>query len=105
MSDVTDGNAPSSLVSYFENYAPSRFIKKNGKPVHLRQQQINIRKFGLPIIETTKGNPLIDPVAGDNRLRELALQPQTPRRPGRPAGKAVAPPDRPIVHGRLRGAG
>jgi hypothetical protein len=73
-------------VSYYREYGPSRFRKKNGKPLKLRALQNAARRFRLPLI-TGAGEPLIVPEMGDRRLRELAKyqDPESPpRRRGRP---------------------
>jgi hypothetical protein len=72
MSDGIGGNAHDGLVDYYTEYAPKRFRKGNGEPVGKRQQQLNILRFDLPVIYAGKGAPLIDPIEGDNRLRERA---------------------------------
>jgi hypothetical protein len=62
----------SKLVDYYL-WAASRFLTSDGKPLSKKTRADKARKFNLPIIQT--GNSaLIDPVQGDNRLREFALQ-------------------------------
>jgi hypothetical protein len=74
------------LVDYYEDWGPQRFRRGDGKPVKRRALQLKIHEFALPVIKVTKATTLIDPVQGDNRLREYALEhDRTPRRPGRPA--------------------
>jgi hypothetical protein len=88
MSDAYDGNAnPRCLEDYYAVYGPSRFRKNNGEPHKRRSLQIFAKKFDLPLIRA--GNcTLIDPAAGDDRLREHAHRPAAAeplfRRRGRP---------------------
>jgi hypothetical protein len=89
MSDVKQGE----LVDYYNVWGPSRFRSRNGKPLSPRGLELKIHKFGLPVIPTGHG-ALIDPVQGDARLREFALQrrPQKvpPRRIAKEATAALA---------------
>jgi hypothetical protein len=73
-------DAPQALELFYTEYAPSRFPAAKTK----RAQQSLAKKLRMPLIRA--GNSvLIDPVAGDARLRELALhQQQEPPRRGRP---------------------
>lgn len=75
-------NAPPALELFYTEYAPSRFPAAKTK----RAQQSLAKKLRMPLIRA--GNSvLIDPVAGDARLRELAkYQPEErqPARRGRP---------------------
>jgi hypothetical protein len=82
---TNDNDQSAPLVDYFAVYGPSRFRKPNGKPMGRRSLQKKILKFDLPIIRTGWGS-LIDPVAGDARLRQFARQPpdREPRGRGRP---------------------
>jgi len=84
MADVVANG--SDLVDFFSVYGPTRFKKPNGAPMGRRSLQKKIKKFGLPII-VIGWTSLIDPVAGDARLREFARQPpnREARGRGRPA--------------------
>jgi hypothetical protein len=75
----------SDLVSFYDEYGPSRFRKKNGSSPKRRALQILAREYDLPLIRIGHA-VLIDPQAGDDRLRELAHRPAVkgPRPPGRP---------------------
>ena len=67
------------LVDYYLDYGPSRF-----GPVKKRSLQTKVKQFNLPIIRTG-WSTLIDPQAGDDRLREYARGAPEPRRGrGRP---------------------
>jgi hypothetical protein len=78
------GNEP-GLVSYFRVWGPARFSDSAGTPLGRRSLQLKIKEFDLPIIETGIGDPLIDPVAGDDQLRKYARRADEPRRGrGRP---------------------
>jgi hypothetical protein len=76
MSDAKHGE----LVDYFGVWGPSRFRARNGKPLGLRALELKIHKFNLPIIRTGHG-ALIDPVEGDDRLREFVQQRPQKMRP------------------------
>jgi hypothetical protein len=83
--DQLDGAQMSGLINYYEEYASTRFRKKSGEPYEKRSLQIFAKKFDLPLIRI--GNcALIDPDAGDDRLRECAHRPgeKEPRGRGRP---------------------
>ena len=61
----------SELVDYYNVWGPSRFRARDGRPLSEETLAEKIPKFNLPVIET--GNSaLIDPVQGDDRLREYA---------------------------------
>jgi hypothetical protein len=84
MSDIPSGAGP-SLIPFYTDYGPSRFRKNNGEPHKRRSLQIFAKKFDLPLIRA--GNcTLIDPAAGDDRLRDFAHRPadKNPRGRGRP---------------------
>jgi len=68
------------LVDFYREYAPSRVPSAKSR----RAQQNIAKRYRLPIIKI--GNSvLIDPEAGDARLRELALHHEpVQRRRGRP---------------------
>jgi hypothetical protein len=73
------------LVSYFRVYGPQRFTTARGDALGRRALEKKINDFDLPVIRTGKGDPLIDPVEGDNRLREYTRSNRESRRgPGRP---------------------
>jgi hypothetical protein len=72
------------LVDYYP-WARSRFRTRDGKPLSSRVLETKIHKFNLPIIRTGHG-ALIDPQAGDDRLREFAQQ----RRPQKVAPRGIA---------------
>ncbi len=63
---------PGELVDYYGVWAPSRFRTRAGKPLTKRTLAEKAYKFKLPIIQTGRG-ALIDPVQGDDALREHAL--------------------------------
>jgi hypothetical protein len=81
------------LQDYHREYAPRRFPSAKTK----RAQQNIAKKIRMPLIRVGH-TTLIDPVAGDNRLRELALyqtqpeQQQQRRRRGRPRTVNVITP-------------
>ena len=83
---TNDNDQSAPLVDYFGVYGPSRFKKPNGAPMGRRSLQKKIKKFDLPII-VVGWTSLIDPDAGDARLRQFARQPpdREVRGPGRPA--------------------
>ena len=69
-----------TLVDYYSDYAPKRFPRAKSR----RTQQDLAKRYRLPLIRVGY-NVLIDPIAGDNRLRELAKhQEPEQRRLGRP---------------------
>jgi hypothetical protein len=81
----------SDLVDYSKEYAPSRFKLPDGEPLKKRSQQILAKKFRLPLIRVGRTS-LIDPVLGDERLRQYALEQlakkeAAPRGRGRPRGR------------------
>jgi hypothetical protein len=55
------------LVNYYTDYAPSRFFHKDGRPVGKRQQQLNARKYRLPVAYIGN-NAFVDPDAADQQL-------------------------------------
>jgi hypothetical protein len=72
-------NGGPPLEPFYDAYCPARFPAARTK----RAKQNIAKKYRLPVIHIGHA-ALIDPVAGDNRLRELARgAPQPPRR-GRP---------------------
>jgi hypothetical protein len=85
MYDDLGATAQSGLVSYYRVYGPERFKTAAGRPLGRRALQKKIIEFSLPVIPVGKGDPLIDPVAGDDQLRRYAQRAgQAPRKPGRP---------------------
>jgi hypothetical protein len=68
------------LEDYYGSYCPRRIPTAKSR----RSKQIAAKKFRLPVIKI--GNTtLIDPQAGDDRLREFARgAPEPRRRRGRP---------------------
>ena len=64
----------SDLLSFYDEYGPSRFRKRDGSSPKRRALQILAREHDLPLIRIGHA-VLIDPKAGDDRLRELAHRP------------------------------
>jgi len=61
-------NQPRRLVSYYGEYAPTRFKRRNGRPLKLRAQQDIAKRLGLPLI-FAGGEPLVDPEEADEVVR------------------------------------
>ena len=83
---MSESHDERQLVSYFRVYGPTRFTTARGDALGRRALEKKINDFNLPVIRTGKGDPLIDPVEGDNRLREYTRGAPRERRrgPGRP---------------------
>jgi hypothetical protein len=78
----------------YNTYAEERFKRPNGVPLKRRSKQILAKKFRLPLIKVG-WTTLIDPEAGDERLRQYALE-QLEKKEGAARGrgrphKAVSP--------------
>jgi hypothetical protein len=80
MSD--DSTVKAELVDYYCEWGPAHFRKSNGQPLGKRALQQKAKQFGLPLISTGWG-ALIDPVAGEDQLRQFAKPPSDRARRGR----------------------
>lgn len=86
---MSEDTSQPRLVNYYAVYAPSRFQKRNGKPLGYRSYETKIKQFDLPVIYAAQG-VLIDPERGDAKRREFERKPRQPIRPGRPRKKVQA---------------
>jgi hypothetical protein len=73
-----------NIVDYYNDYAKTRFKKKDGSPIGKRAAQYRIHEFDLPVIRAG-WHMLIDSEAGDEALLRHARRADEPRRGrGRP---------------------
>jgi hypothetical protein len=72
------------LQEFYQVYCPPRFPSAKTR----RAKQALARRLRLPVIRA--GNTsLIDPIAGDDRLRQIALHQELPDRPRRGRPRAI----------------
>ena len=81
--DVMSDQPTPKIVGFYEQYVPSRFPRRNGKPRGRRSAQRLAKKFELPLIFAGH-SVLIDEIAGDVALAEFAINRKQPPRRGRP---------------------